>query len=98
MPACIEPDGGGAVEGLLIEISTQGCRISQVDEARIMPGAPVTVLINGFAGLAAEVLRAHDALVGLRFAKPLTRASLTQILESHRDPPLQLRPLFRFAT
>ena len=98
MQVSVQPDGGGTVEGMMIEVSLQGCRISRIDAARIRPGAQVTVSIDGLGDMPAEVLRAHDGLVGLRFVRPLTRGGLVQILESDRHPPLQLQPLLRFAT
>lgn len=97
MPVRVQPGRGGSADGLLIEISAQGCRISQIDETQIDHGALVTVLIDGFVGLEAQVLRAYDGLVGLRFARPLTRSRLAEILATYRDPPLRLQPLFRFA-
>lgn len=98
MQVSVQPDGGGAIDGMMIELSTQGCRISRIDVARIRPGTQVSVSIDGFGDMPAEVLRAHDGLVGLRFVRPLTRGGLVQILESDRDPPLRLQPLMRFAT
>jgi len=98
MQVSVAPDGGSAIDGMMIELSMQGCRISRIDAAMIRPGELVSVTIDGCGAMPAEVLRAHDGLVGLRFVLPLTRGGLVQILETDRDPPLQLQPLMRFAT
>lgn len=98
MQVSVHPDCGGTIDGMMIEVSMQGCRISRIDAAGIRPGAQVAVSIDGLGEMPAEVLRAHDGLVGLRFVRPLTRGGLVQILKSDRDPPLRLQPLMRFAT
>jgi hypothetical protein len=98
MQVSVEGDGCGSAVGMMIELSMQGCRISRIDAATIKPGTQVSVTIEGYGAVPAEVLRAHDGLVGLRFVRPLTRSGLIQILESDREPPLQIQPVLRFGT
>ena len=98
MQVNVQSEGGSAVDGMMIELSMHGCRISRIDAARIKPGVEVKVSIEGFGAMAAQVLRAHDGVVGLRFVRPLSRGGLLAILENDRDPPLRLQPLMRFAS
>ena len=73
-----------AVSGLLIELSLDGCRISNVDNARFAVGETARIELDGFEPLDGLVRWSQDGLVGLRFARSLSAAALQSLLHSCR--------------
>lgn len=76
--------GVRAQDGLLIEISLEGCRISNIDDRAFSVGQVATVGIDGFGDLEAHVRWAHDGFVGLRFLSPLHMPALDRLIGSCR--------------
>jgi len=81
----LDHPGDNCAEGLLIEISQEGCRISSLDAREFAMGQPATVEICGFGKLTATVRWAHDAVMGLRFDAPLHNDVLGQLITMCRD-------------
>ena len=77
---------GRPVEGLLVELSLHGCRISGLGRHRFALGGPIRVLFEGFEPLDGEVRWLGEGTVGLRFVRPLTAAQLAERLSAARDP------------
>jgi hypothetical protein len=73
------------LDGLLIELSLSGCRISNVDHREFKVNQLATVLLNGFEEIVGQVRWAHDGLVGLRFTRPLHAATLDTMVKTFRN-------------
>lgn len=67
-------------DGLLIEISLEGCRIGNVDDRNFSMGQPLTVGIDGYGDMAGEVRWIGDARIGLHLAQPLHSHELDRLL------------------
>ncbi len=76
--------GAELLDGLLIEISLEGCRISNVEHNRFAIGQTATVQIDGIDDIEGRVRWAHDGFVGLRFTRPLHMAALGLLIGSCR--------------
>jgi len=74
---------GKAVSGLLIELSSEGCRISNLGGASFTVGQPVTLEIGG-QDHAGHVRWARDGVAGLRLDRALHTYELSSILEQGR--------------
>lgn len=77
---------GRPVEGLLVELSLHGCRVSGLGRHRFEMGGPICVTLPGFDPLEGEVRWLGEGTVGLRFLRPLTAAALAELLAAARDP------------
>lgn len=73
------PDGG-ILEGLLVEMSLSGCRISNLGKHALRLHDEVTAMLDGFDGLRAYVRWVGDGIVGLRLHRPLHCDGLERIL------------------
>lgn len=82
--ARLKPGRGRAASGLLIELSQDGCRISNVDHARFSVGEIARIELEGFAPMDGLVRWSQDGFVGLRFASALSVAMLDSLLQSCR--------------
>lgn len=67
-------------DGLLIEVSLEGCRIGSVDDRSFSMGQPLTVGIDGFGKIDGEVRWIGDARIGLHLARPLHCHELDRLL------------------
>ncbi len=72
------------MDGLLIELSLEGCRISNVDERKLGIGEVVTVRIEGEEPLDGCVRWLGDRTLGLRFVRPLHVPALDRLIRSCR--------------
>lgn len=84
--ASLRKPGSRALTGLLIELSLEGCRISNIDESAFSEGQPVTMRIEGFPPREAYVRWVRDHCVGLRLVAPLHIAELDHIVTTCRVP------------
>lgn len=73
------------MDGLLIEISLEGCRISNLGSGEFETGQATTLEIGGFGKLSATVRWSHDQVMGLRFDNPLHSDGLGRLLAMCRD-------------
>lgn len=74
-----------AVPGaLLIELSAEGARVSQVDHRAFAEGQRVVLEIAGQLPLGAQVRWAHDRCVGLQFDVPFHAAELAALVTACR--------------
>lgn len=72
--------------GLMIELSSEGCRISNADSTAYMIDQEVTVELDGGECLPGRVRWAHDGFVGVKFTQPLRHSELAGLLEVSRAP------------
>jgi hypothetical protein len=67
--------------GLLIEMSLEGCRISNVKPDLFAIEDLVEVAIEGADSFAGHVRWQHDGMIGLRLAQPLHNCELAALIE-----------------
>ena len=65
---------------LLIELSAEGARVSQIDHAHFPQGRQVMLQMAGHPPLPAQVRWAHDGCIGLRLDRPLHNAELAALI------------------
>lgn len=82
--ARLKPGRGRATSGLLIELSQDGCRISNVDNVRFAVGETARIELDGFEPMDGLIRWSQDGFVGLRFASALSVAALDSLLRSCR--------------
>ena len=80
---------GGAPQrrdGLMFELSTEGCRISNADSTAYAVDQEVTVELDDGKKLRGRIRWAHDGIVGVRFDSALRHQELGRLLEVSRPP------------
>lgn len=82
--ARLKPGRGKHASGLLIELSLDGCRISNIDHARFTVGENARIELDGFEPLDCLVRWSQDGFVGLRFSRSLSAGLLETLLTSCR--------------
>ena len=80
----IAHSAGHYAEGLLIELSIRGCRISNSDQTVFANGDPVTLEIGGFAPIHAAVRLADKSVLCLNFVEPLYTPALDRLIDQCR--------------
>lgn len=83
---------GEYVEGLLIELSIRGCRVSNLARIPFGSGARVKLEIEGCAPICGFVRWAHDGLLGLTFDAPLYAGTLDDLICQCRGQVPRARP------
>ena len=77
--------GRRASEGLVIELSLDGCRIGGLISANYEIGDDTTLRIDGWEPLPCRVRWTGAGVVGLRFATPLHTDALDRLIRHCRD-------------
>ncbi|MGX7895557.1 PilZ domain-containing protein [Tsuneonella sp. HG222] len=72
--------------GLMIELSSEGCRISNAASLDYAVDQDVTVELDCGKSLPGKVRWAHDGFVGVKFMQALRQCELTGLLEVSRAP------------
>lgn len=75
---------GSCFRGLMIELSSEGCRISGLVGSTLAPGDPVTVEHRDMR-LRGNVCWFHSGIAGIRLDTPLTVSELNARLIDLRD-------------
>ncbi len=75
--------GEKPLKGLMIELSSEGCRISNLGRPGLVVGDEVTVEFDG-RKLAGYIRWSHDGIAGVRLSKALFPAQLGQLIASGR--------------
>lgn len=78
--ARLRKPGKRAEEGLLIELSLDGCRISNLASHAFALDQTVTLRIEGAQPLEGRIRWLNDSTVGLRFLQPLRVAALDALI------------------
>lgn len=91
LPVSLRKGREKAVSGLLIEISQQGARISNLGQCGYDLGEDVVLSLPGGQKLQGVVRWAHDGLAGIGLKKALYAPELAELLEKNRknDEPQQ---------
>jgi len=69
-PIQVRTRGGNAVEALLIDLSTTGCRFQSLNT--LSPGTTLYIRMEGLSSIGASVVWSHDMFAGAVFATPLS--------------------------
>lgn len=72
--------------GLMIELSSEGCRISNADSNAYAVDQEVVLELDDGLHLPGRIRWAHDGFVGVKFARALRRGELGDLLETSRAP------------
>lgn len=75
--------------GLMIELSSQGCRISRAEGGAFTADQPVTLDLGEDERLEGRIRWAHGGVVSVKFARALRSAELGQLLEASRAPAFE---------
>lgn len=73
-----KPDGAPA-RGLLIELSSEGCRISNLGGTSLAVGERVAVHVDEIS-LPGRIRWAHDGIAGVRLDKALRTSQLAELI------------------
>jgi hypothetical protein len=76
-------DGGKPLSGLMIELSSEGCRISNLGRPGLTIGEEVSVDVEG-TKLHGYIRWTHDGIAGVRLAKALHPAQLGTLIARGR--------------
>ena len=82
-PVRLGKAGGEAARGLLIELSSEGCRISTLGRCNYTIGEPVTVEL-GDLELGGRIRWAHDGIAGVRLDRALYPSQLGELVARDR--------------
>ncbi|MEJ5979424.1 PilZ domain-containing protein [Novosphingobium sp. PS1R-30] len=81
--------GRRGVDGLLIELSLDGCRISHASKTDSFAlDEPIVLRISGADPIESHVRWLREGVVGLRFARPLHNAGLEALIRLCRSEPV----------
>lgn len=92
MPAKIEGEGRKASPCLLIELSQEGARISNLSQISFAPGDAVRLLTDCGKVLECTVRWSHDGRAGVRLDQSLHLPEMSAIIDANRrDSASQLQ-------
>ena len=80
---CLQASGGREVKGLLIELSARGCRISNLDCAKLSDGDQVILALQD-ALLSGRVKWTREGVAGFSFEDPLLLNQLGDLVTGDR--------------
>ncbi|WP_338466776.1 PilZ domain-containing protein [Novosphingobium sp. ZN18A2] len=76
-----------AGDGLLIELSLEGCRISQIQQDHFREGEELHFNVEGYGMITGAVRWSQGNCVGLRLSPPLHQAEMANLLDVLREGP-----------
>lgn len=85
LPVELSGAGGGTARGLLIELSKQGARISNLGQRSYEFGDEVSVVTDCGRELKGTVRWSHDGLAGISLEAPLHAPQMSDFLAASRD-------------
>jgi hypothetical protein len=84
LPVELQRASAQQVHGLLIELSLQGARISNLDSRDIKPGQQVEMLAPDGKALPGIVRWSHDGIAGIKLTRALHLPELAELVEINR--------------
>jgi hypothetical protein len=97
--ASLRKQGRRGVDGLLIELSLDGCRVSNVStKAGFALDEHVVVRVPGTGPIEARIRWLREGTVGLRFVRPLHIPALDELIRLCRAAPETAEPLQSYGT
>ncbi|MGB3797943.1 MAG: PilZ domain-containing protein [Alteraurantiacibacter sp.] len=93
LPVELRRDSRKAASGLLIELSQQGARISNLGRSKFEMGDEITITTSSDCEIEGTIRWAHDGLAGVRLNRPLHLPEMRDLLELNRreQPEVVLR-------
>ena len=85
MPARLKGEGRKPAPCLLIELSQQGARLSNIDALRFQPGDSVKLVTECGKELECTIRWAHDGRAGVRLDQSLHAPELSEMLTLNRS-------------
>ncbi len=85
LPVALHRDDAEPVHGLLIELSLQGARISNLDSKDIKPGQQIDLVGPDGKTLPGAVRWSHDGLAGIKLTRALHLPELAELVEINRE-------------
>src|SRR6186997_3480618 len=82
-PVRLRRDGGKTLSGLMIELSSEGVRISNLGRPGLAVGEEVTLDVEG-AKLHGYIRWTHDGIAGVRLGRALHPAQLGELIARGR--------------
>ena len=82
-PVRLGKPGGEPSKGLLIELSSEGCRISNLGRCDYVIGEPVTLEL-GELSLGGRIRWMHDGIAGVRLDQALYTSQLGELVARDR--------------
>jgi hypothetical protein len=76
--------------GLMIELSSEDCRISNAERGLYAIDQEVTLQLDEAEHIPGRVRWAHDGFVGIKFARALRQTELGQLIQTSRAPEYSL--------
>ena len=92
--ASLRKEGGRTRDALLIEVSLDGCRLSNLGKSQHQIGQRASVRIDGFGMVDGIVRGAKDGFVSLRFDRPLFTADLDRLIRTCRPAEMEHHALY----
>ena len=89
-PVRLGKPGDTSVNGLLIELSSEGCRISNLARSCFTVGEPVTMEV-GELSFHGHIRWAHDGIAGVRLDSALYPNQLGELIARGRGENLEVR-------
>ncbi len=84
LPVELRREGRKTMKGLLIELSQQGARLSNLGRGKYEPGDKVTIVTATEIELVGTIRWAHDGLAGVRLDRSLHLPEMRDLLELNR--------------
>ncbi|GAA5051122.1 hypothetical protein GCM10023208_10670 [Erythrobacter westpacificensis] len=84
LPVRLRRDGRKAAKGLLIELSQQGARISNLGRTRYEAGDQIVIVASAEIEIEGTIRWAHDGLAGVRLDRSLHLPEMRDLLELNR--------------
>lgn len=92
--AILRKSSGKGRNALLVEVSLDGCRLSNLGKSQIEVGERASVRIDGFGMVEGVIRGAKDGFVSLRFDRPLFTADLNRLIQTCRVERAEPEPLY----
>jgi hypothetical protein len=84
LPVTLRREGRKTVSGLLIELSQQGARISNLGRSKFEAGDAVVITAASDIAIEGTIRWAHDGLAGVRLDRSLHLPEMRDLLELNR--------------
>jgi hypothetical protein len=94
LPARLQRKAMRAINGLLIELSQDGARVSNLGKSRLQNGDSVSLSVGEARTLAGKVHWAHDGLAGIKLDPPLRIGEMEALLDYNYACQQQVMPRY----
>lgn len=84
-PVRLGKPGGKPAQGLMIELSSEGCRISNLGPAQYAVGEEVTLEVEELS-LSGRIRWAYNGIAGIRLENALFPSELSDLIARGRGP------------